>query len=584
MSAPVTGAPGRAEVAERVAAVRALLAAEGLDGVLVGSDDRFLNEYVPRSDSTRTWLTGFTGSTGDAFLGRDTGFVAVDGRYYLQADEQCGGGPFEVVRVALGVPVLQTLCERVARWARETGARRVAFAPGRVSARARATLEAALGTGCELVGVRPSLVERARGVAPEELRPLRAVAPGPGGGAVRGKLARLAPALAAAGVSACVVQKLDELAWLTNLRGDELPYQATFRAAGLLRAERVVTGLPGPERAASPEDGVELAAAALGQELDAALAGVRPGERVGYDPVGTTAAALEALRAAGAEPVELASPIAPVRARKAPEELAAMRAALELADRVMEEAIAGVQARLDAGQRVTETDAADLVEAGFRARGAVGLSFQVIAGAGANGAHIHGRPDPTREIAEGELVLVDMGGYFHEGYATDLTRTFLAGSASEPTPAQRERYTRVLQAAIAGMSARFPRGTRGEQLDALVRRPMWAHGLDYQHGTGHGVGVNVHEAPPRISTQPSTALEEGQVFSIEPGLYVQGWGGIRIENLCTVAPLADAPGFLEVVPLTFAAFDRRLIDEALLSSDERAWLERYEARGAEARG
>ncbi|MCW8142016.1 MAG: M24 family metallopeptidase, partial [Planctomycetota bacterium] len=205
-------------------------------------------------------------------------------------------------------------------------------------------------------------------------------------------------------------------------------------------------------------------------------------------------------------------------------------------------------------------------------------SFKVIAAAGKNGAVIHyGTPDPERVIRAGELVLLDTGAYYAEGYATDLTRTFLAGSRAEATAEQRRYFTLVLKAAVAGMSARLPVGARGDQLDAITRAPLWAAGLDFNHGTGHGVGINVHESPPRVSPNGAVKLEEGHVFSIEPGVYLPDFGGVRIENLVTLAAALDAPGFLDVVPLTTSRLDERLFDQALLTEAERAWLARYAA-------
>lgn len=570
---------------ERAGAVRLLLASEGLDGIFVRSDDRFLNEYVPRDDSTRAWLTGFTGSTGDAFLGGEVGWVAVDGRYHLQAREELADGPFAPLEVELGTNPWTALCRHVAAWAREAGARRLGFAEGRMGVRQLAVLEAEL-SGIELVACKPSLVEQARDEVDEEPGVLRAVDPARGGGAVQEKLARIAPALSAAGVAGFLLQRLDELAWLVNLRGDALPHQATFRAAALVRPEEVVLALPEPGRVSAPEPGVRLVEAQPGEELEAALSAVERGERIGYDPGGATAAAVRGLEAREAAPVDLGeSPLASIRARKSAGELAAMREAFARADRAMENAIDFVRGKFAAGERVTEADLVAEVTRCHEEQGAVGLSFRVIAAAGPNGAHIHyGKPDPERAIEATDLVLIDTGAYFAEGYATDLTRTFLASGEAEPSPEQKARYTHVLRAAAAGMMARFPLGTRGEQLDAMVRAPMWAVGLDYKHGTGHGVGVNVHEAPPRISTQGPTPLEVGQVFSIEPGYYEAGWGGIRIENLCTVVPAAGAEGFLDVEPMTFARLEPNLIDEGLLTPAERTWLERYRARRAEVLG
>ena len=556
---------------ERVERVRALMRERKLDLVLVRSTDRFLNEYVPRDESTRRWLTGFTGSMGEALVALDEAWVFVDGRYYLQADLETAGTPFQVDKVPLGTGLKTALFKRAAALV-ERGARRVGYEPERFTAAELEELERLLAGAAELVPCRPSLIELARGPVPEPRHPVRAVDPARTGRTVRQRLEQVRPALQQANVSALLIQRLDELAWAANLRGRDFPFQATFRGLGLLFADRLVIAAdPARIPPGLCEPGVEVVPEA---EWTSRL---QRGARVAYDPHGSTPAAIGELRAAGAEPVALASPLQELKARKTPEELQAMRDAFARADAVVEQAVAFVQERVDAGRRVTEKDLADEVERLFLASGATGLSFRVIAAAGRNGAQIHySHPDPERAISEGELVLLDTGAYYEEGYATDLTRTFLAGSRATANPEQRRCFTLVLKSAIAGMSARVPVGARGDQLDAITRAPLWAAGLDYLHGTGHGVGVNVHEAPPRVSTTGAIPLREGYVFSIEPGVYLPEFGGVRIENLCTLQPAPDAPGFLDVVPLTSSALDERLIDDTLLSGAERAWLRRWE--------
>ena len=569
-----SGVDARARaITERVARVRALMQEQRLDQVLCRSTDRYLNEYVPKEESTRLWLTGFTGSMGEALVARDQAWVCVDGRYYLQADLETAGTPFQVDKVPLGTPLRLALFRR-ARALAEAGARRIGYEPDRFTVAELEELERHLaGSGAELVPTLPSLPELARGPIPAPRRPIRAIDPRRVGRTVREKLALVRPALEQAGVAALLVQRLDELAYAANLRGGDFPFQATFRGLGLVCPERLLLvadpALLPPVR----EPGLEV--------VDEAswTAALPAGARVGYDPAGATPAALQQLRAAGLEPVVLASPLQELKAKKTPEELAAMRQAFARADAVVEQAVAFVQERIDQGQRVTELDLAEAVERLFLASGATGLSFRVIAAAGQNGAHIHySHPDPERAIAAGELVLLDTGAYYEEGYATDLTRTFLAGSRATPSADQRRYFTLVLKAAIAGMSARVPVGARGEQLDAITRAPMWAEALDYNHGTGHGVGINVHEAPPRVSTTGAPRLEVGQVFSIEPGVYLPEFGGVRIENLCTLVESPGHPGFLDVVPLTNAAVDERLVDEALLTPAERAWLAGWRAQ------
>ena len=561
-----------AQTAERVHQVRDLMRAEHLDGILVRSTDRYLNEYVPKDESTRLWLTGFTGSMGDALIGLERAWVCVDGRYYLQADQETEGTPIDVERVPLGTAVRTRLFEM----ARELGGR-LGYEPDRFTASELDELRGLLeGSGVELVPTRPSLIERARGAIDEPVAPVRAVAPAATGGSVADKLAQTRPALEAAGVHAFVVQRLDELAWLTNLRGDEMPFQATYRGLGLLFPQRLVVATQADRLPADRED-FEVVAPDAWEPLLPARG------RVGYDPHGTTAHVVDAIRAAGGEPVPMTSPIEPLKAIKNAAELDAMRRAFDRADGVVEAAVAFVQERLARGEPTTEQHLADEVLRLFKASGAVGLSFRVIAAFGENGAHIHyAKPDPERLLEPGQLVLLDTGGLYHEGYATDLTRTWLAGRDAVPTAEQKRLWTLVLASAIDGMRARLPVGSRGEQLDAITRAPLWAEGLNYNHGTGHGVGINVHEAPPRVSTHGKPPMQPGQVFSIEPGLYRPGWGGIRIENLCTVEA-GPTEGFLQVVPLTFAGLDERLIERDLLTPAQQTWLDDYLAESARRR-
>jgi Xaa-Pro aminopeptidase len=302
------------------------------------------------------------------------------------------------------------------------------------------------------------------------------------------------------------------------------------------------------------------------------------------DPAGTTAAVRARLQRINGgdgggcfELVEGPSPVLAMKAKKNPRELAAMVESFRRADQVVAEATAWLNGKVSKGRPVNEAEFAAKVESLFREAGARSLSFRVIAAAGSNGAVIHySHPDPTRRIKKGELVLLDTGAYFEPGYATDLTRTFLAGGgAATATPKQKLIYTLVLKASIRGLKARFPEGTTGVQLDAIVRAPIWEAGYEYLHGTGHGVGVLVHEFPPRVSNRSTSRLEPGQVFSIEPGIYLAGWGGVRIENLATVIEDPRAPGFLKVKALTFSALDRRLIDAKRLTLDEKQWLRQY---------
>jgi Xaa-Pro aminopeptidase len=294
---------------------------------------------------------------------------------------------------------------------------------------------------------------------------------------------------------------------------------------------------------------------------------------LGFEPAHTPEALRKELEEAGCVLVGMESPFARTRTHKTPEELLHMADSFASADSVVKKLQTWVQGRLAKEETITEVDVADKVRALFKRSGAWGLSFSIIPAEGPNGAVIHySKPDPSKQLKEGNLFLLDTGGYYDGGYATDLTRTFLLGRKAKPTPEQTKIFTAVLRGAIAGMSARFPRGTTGEQLDAIVRAPIWARGYNYAHGTGHGVGVNVHEFPPRLMPGVRWEVEPGQVFSIEPGVYIEGWGGVRIENLvvCEVCP--DDESFLRTRPLTFSPLDKRLIDTKALTPREKAFL------------
>lgn len=554
----------------------------GVSALLVRSTDRYLNEYVPTEDSSRIWVSGFTGSMGEVLILEDRAIVAVDGRYWLQAETQTAGTPYTVLKVPLGTALdvaLQGELKKI------LGARRtkrpfvLGIEPAKMTPSEVEAWKKALGDEVKLLPLFPSPVDLARGPLPKPpaRSGIRALEEAAVGLTVQEKLERLGQRLAELKVDALLVQRLDELAYLSNLRGDELPYQATFKAIGLATADRLLLGLDPSrvdQRVRKARPSVRFVPEA---ELWSALGKKR---RIGYDPAHNTELLRRQIEKSGALAVPVESPLGPLKALKTPEELKVMCAAFARADRVVDEAVRWLSGAVLANARVTEADFAERVKELFLESGATGLSFRVISAAGKNGAIIHySDPSSKRVIKRGELMLLDTGAYYEEGYATDLTRTFLVGGPRDKaTPKQKRYYTLVLKAAIAGMRAVVPEGARGYQLDAITRAPLWEEGLDYNHGTGHGVGVNVHEFPPRIGPTAAAKLEAGHVFSIEPGVYRPDFGGVRIENLCTIVRSKKRPGFLEVVPLTFSPLDARLIDRALLREDERRWLADFEGR------
>lgn len=559
-----------------------------LDLLWVRSTDPYLNEYVPPALATRAWLTGFRGSMGEALVGTDRAWLCVDGRYWLQAEAETDPGDWTVVRVQASSGLDGAVLDRIGQVAKERGRPvRVGVEADRITLKELEKWRQTRDADAVWIELDPSPVaslraqaERDReGLAPLEGLdgPLRWVGPEHTGHDAETRLQRLFEDVDPQ-IQGLWVHRLDDVAYLTGLRGQGLPFQSTFRGAAVALRDRIWVGLDGPVRTPSgsePDPRVEILSRT---DFEARVATL---ERIGCDPDHTTVAAWNRL---GPAALRQTLGLGPSKARKSPRELAFMKDAFARADRVMASVIRYVCERVEAGDAVSEKDVAEQVEARFLEAGAYGLSFRVIAAAGTNGAIIHyGTPNPERFLERGELMLIDTGAYFEAGYATDLTRTFLVGGAlTRPSERQRTVYTAVLRAAIAGMRARIPAGANGAQLDGIVRSPLWEAGMDYAHGTGHGVGINVHEYPPRVSGPVTQKLEVGHVFSIEPGWYDPDFGGVRIENLCTVVPDPEHPGFLRVEPLTFAPLDLRLVDRDALRPDERRWLDAYVARSPDA--
>ncbi|HEY7610978.1 MAG TPA: aminopeptidase family protein P, partial [Alphaproteobacteria bacterium] len=396
------------------------------------------------------------------------------------------------------------------------------------------------------------------------------------------KRADIAKKLAADGIAAAVLTLPDSIAWLLNVRGADVAHSPLPLSFAILKRDGAVDWFVDP-RKLTPELGPHLGAevrARAPAEFAASLAAYR-GEKVQADPATAAAWIFDRLDEAGAIVVRDADPCLMPKACKNEVELAGIRAAHRRDGAALSKFLAWVVRTAPQGG-VSEMAAADKLEA-FRRQSNLlrDLSFSTISGAGPNGAIVHYRATEKsdRALKAGELYLVDSGGQYPDG-TTDVTRTIAIGA---PTPEMRKHFTLVLKGHIALATARFPAGTSGSQLDALARVALWREGLDYDHGTGHGVGqyLCVHEGPQRISKLPNTvALRPGMVVSNEPGYYKAGAYGIRIENLVAVTKLgeSEAGEILGFETLTLAPVDRALVDTALLSAEEIAWLDAYHAR------
>ena len=569
----------------RIEKARDALKAHGLAAVLVPSSDPHLSEYLPERWQGRQWLSGFTGSMGTLVVTLERAAVFADSRYWVQAEAELSGSGIELVKIPTGTSTqhVDWLADHVPE-GQTVGVDGSVLGLGAAHL-LRSTLDkrgVTLRTDFDVVAEvwpeRPGLP-----AAPvyEHLPPHAAVPR-------ETKLAQVRNAMARAGATHHFISTVDDIAWLLNLRGADVNYNPVFLAHALLDMGTVTLFVA---------DG----------KVDAALQAVLAEDDVHIAPYGQAAAALAALpttavllidprritlglRAhASVKVVEAVNPSTFFKSRKTALEAAHVREAMAQDGAAMCEFYAWFEHALGRETLTELTVDEHLSAARARRPGFVGLSFSTIAAFNANGAmpHYHATPESHAAIevgAEGGgLLLIDSGGQYLGG-TTDITRVWPIGTVSA---AHKRDYTLVLKGTMALSRTRFPRGTLSPMLDAIARAPMWEHGLDFGHGTGHGVGyfLNVHEGPQSISRttpEPHMAMEPGMITSIEPGLYRPGQWGIRIENLVMNVPAAafaesEFGEFLEFETLTLCPIDTRCIERSLLRQDEVDWLNHYHA-------
>ena len=568
------------QAAERLAALRAELARRGLDGFVVPLSDEHQGEYVARRSQRLAWLTGFTGSAGMAIVLSERAALFVDGRYTLQAAAQVDGSLYEHRHIT---------DEPADAWLRShlSPDAALGYHPRLHGAHGRDRLAAPCqAVGARLVACEDNPIDAVWADQPPP--PLGPIVPHPvrfAGVEASEKRQTIAARLAEKGADAALLSAPDSIAWLLNVRGADVANSPLPHSFAIVHGEGDVDWFV-DRRKLLPEVPTHLGNAVRVQ-APGALAGVldglaKTGKAVLIDEAATPVWMVDRLTEGGARVVRGGDPCALPKACKNEAELAGIRAAHRRDGAALTRFLAWLAAAPPG--TVTELVAVDRLAA-MRAGGEHfrGPSFDTISGAGSNGAIVHYRvtAGSNRTLKPGSLYLVDSGGQYLDG-TTDVTRTVAIGT---PEPEHRDRFTRVLRGHIALATACFPRGTTGAQLDALARQFLWQAGLDYDHGTGHGVGhyLNVHEGPQRISRLGSgAALAPGMVVSNEPGYYKTGAYGIRIENLVAVNEAGDGDsGFLGFETLTLAPIDRALIDPATLTAGERAWLDAYHARVAE---
>lgn len=575
----------------RIDRARDALRQQQLAAVLVPSSDPHLSEYLPERWQGRQWLSGFTGSMGTLVVTTDTAVLFADSRYWVQAEAELAGSGVELIKIPTGAAThpIDWLASHVPQ-GQTVGVDGdvLGLATAHLLQRTLAAAGIALRTDFDVLAhawpERPGLPEAPvyEHVAPQATESRAA------------RLAQVRDAMARSGASHHFISTVDDIAWLFNLRGSDVLYNPVFLAHALIDAQRAV--LYTADGKIAPELQRVLAADGVRVEVydraGAALSALPAHGSLLIDPRRITLGLRQRVRDSGPDAVRVIEAINPstlLKSRKNATEACYIREAMAQDGAAMcgfyawfEQALADPK---NAG-RLTELTVDEHLSAARNDRpGFVGLSFPTIAGYNANGAMPHYRATPeSHAVIEGDgLLLIDSGGQYLGG-TTDITRVWPIGT---PSAEQKRDYTRVLKGTLALSRTRFPRGTLSPMLDAIARAPLWQHGLDYGHGTGHGVGyfLNVHEGPQSISKaipEATMAMEPGMVTSIEPGLYRPGQWGIRIENLVLNVSAETAEGdvfgeFLEFETLTLCPIDTRCLDRSLLDAGEIAWLNAYHA-------
>ncbi len=568
----------------RIDRLREAMARQGVGALLVPSSDPHLSEYLPGRWQGREWFSGFSGSMGTLVVTRDEAALFADSRYWVQAERELQGSGIALEKIPTG-----NAAAHVDWLARQVPRGQTVAVDGQVLGLAAAqALKAALDkagvtlrTDLDVLDAvwpeRPSLPTEAvyEHRAPHATQARSA------------KLSALREAMARQGASHHFVSTVDDIAWISNLRGSDVLYNPVFLghllidltgATLFVGAGKVDAGL----QATLAADGVRVAAY---EQAPQALAALPSGAVLLLDPKRVTHGLRQAVPA-GVRVLEAVNPSTLAKSRKTAAEAAHVREAMAEDGAAMCEFYAAFEASLARGEPWDELKIDEhLSAARARRSGFVGLSFPVIAGFNANGAmpHYRATAESFAALSGDGLLLIDSGGQYLGG-TTDITRVWPVGT---PSAAMKRDYTLVLKGTLALSRARFPRGTPSPMLDTVARAPLWAEGIEFGHGTGHGVGyfLNVHEGPQSISKAvptPEMAMEPGMITSIEPGVYRPGQWGVRIENLVLNVP-AQTPEddgfgeFLEFETLTLCPIDTRCIDRALLRDDEVAWLNNYHA-------
>ena len=561
-------------ISQNIQKLQKFMQHQDLDGMYISSFDVYLNEYVPLTDNHRFYFTGFTGSVAEVLVPK-TGkaHLYVDGRYHEQADQEVPLDVIHVVKCDASTGNHQALIQDILH----LKLKKIGLEAERTALSFFKRLSSVSEVKAFHLGEVSQLFEKGSVDAPKEIKLVSREHRG------RDTLekTRLAFKNDKEGM---FIAALDQIAWLTNCRGYHLPFLSSFRAKALATLNKVYVFVEHEtplHKNAQKIEGVEwikVGPSELKHELEK-IQNSNHLEHILFDSAHLNCADFDTLMSVFHTDRLKEKPAGMIEwmSIKEPIEIKEMEDNFRRSDKAIFNTMKWVKEKTKKGERISEFDLWQETTNKYKEQGAIDQSFNTIAGVGPNGSIIHyGNPSAEVVIKPNDMILLDSGGYYEGGFATDTTRTFFASYKGEAHPDYKKIYTLVLKGLLNCQFSVFPVGTKGNVLDGLARAPLYKHGYNYNHGTGHGVGVHVHEDGVRLSMISQLPMKEGQVVSIEPGIYIPGFAGVRLENVAVVERHPTLKGMLCFKSLTNVGFDPELIDDSLMNSEELEQLKVYE--------
>lgn len=566
-----------------ISQTRGWMQKEKIDALLVNSTNQYLSEYNPLYQNARYQLTGFSGSTGEALITKGKVFVFVDGRYHKQAEDETDPNLVNVVKIDMAQSQQDAIIQAIKQEIKIGG--KIAIASKKVSLSAFKKLSQEL-EGFEIIEYNfdpvLSLISKQTTTPCENIN---LISKNISGKIPQEKLKDLQKKLR--DYDLWIMTKLEEISYITNLRDYEIPFCSSIRANAIIDKEMcyIFTDLDCIPKKTAKNLGDNFAFISNSAFEDFIATYRDKGLKIGCDASTINLYTYRQLESTNNSIIEAShSPIAAVMSVKNQNELQHFKENFLRTDIVISRLRTWLNQNLEAGKQISELDVSNQVKQYFIEQGATALSFEVIAARAKNSAIIHySNPNSDEIIKEGDFLLLDCGGYFEGGYATDITRTLLAGSKSQPNDLQKKVYTTVLKAFLHGLNYPLTSETTGYDIDNAVREVINSNpieGFSFPHSTGHGVGISVHESPPRISPSElcKSQLKPGMVFTIEPGLYNDNWGGVRLENTVYIL---EKDGKLQIQSLVKSSFEDRLVEPSLLNEQEQIWFKEYQKKAIE---